>query len=94
MPTKPKRTEPIRGQAPKARFIENPGMGYGRAWQKLRMFVLRREPMCRSCGAAANEVDHIRPRSMGGTDDLDNLQPLCKPCHSRKTLKESVNTNR
>ena len=29
-------------------------------------------------------VDHIIPRSKGGTDDLDNLQPMCYLCNTKK----------
>jgi len=39
---------------------------------------------------AAAEVDHIVPLARGGTHDLANLQPLCKSCHSKKTMRESV----
>ena len=28
--------------------------------------------------------DHIFPRSLGGSDDLDNLRLLCRPCNSKK----------
>jgi len=31
------------------------------------------------------EFDHIHARSLGGSDELDNLRPLCPECHSIKT---------
>lgn len=62
--------------------------GYDRRWRRLRQLVLTREPFCRMCGAPATEVDHIIPLSRGGTNALENLQPLCKRCHARKTMRE------
>lgn len=60
--------------------------GYGRTWQRLRRMVLAREPVCRSCQREpASEVDHIIALDKGGTNAMENLQGLCKPCHSRKT---------
>lgn len=29
-------------------------------------------------------VDHIKPKSLGGPDTLDNYQPMCSPCNTRK----------
>lgn len=29
-------------------------------------------------------VDHIIPKSLGGSDDLDNLQPMCAGCNFKK----------
>lgn len=60
--------------------------GYDRRWRKLRLLVLREEPLCRLCREIgrvrlAQVVDHIKPKSDGGTDERENLQPLCAHCH-------------
>lgn len=74
--------------------------GYGWAWQKLRLFVLRRDMgLCQPCLAIdrtelATEVDHIIPKAKGGTDALENLQAICRPCHERKTAHENGRTYR
>ena len=36
----------------------------------------------------AEEVDHIKPVFLGGTDDLDNLRALCRPCHVKVTTEQ------
>jgi|694.fasta_scaffold07358_18 5-methylcytosine-specific restriction protein A len=65
--------------------------GYDRQWQRLRLAFLRAHPLCIECAkegitTPATEVDHITPKRDGGQDDWDNLQPLCKRHHSRKTM--------
>ena len=62
--------------------------GYDRRWRKIRLMFLRANPLCASCGRPANEVDHITPKRAGGEDDDENLQALCKSCHSVKTMRE------
>jgi hypothetical protein len=42
---------------------------------------------CALCGAAALEIDHIIPVSLGGTGEIDNLRPLCIPCHKEETKR-------
>lgn len=34
------------------------------------------------------DIDHILPIANGGKNSIDNLQPLCKSCHAKKTAKE------
>jgi 5-methylcytosine-specific restriction endonuclease McrA len=46
---------------------------------------------CNRCGKwfkkSDIDVDHIIPQSRGGTDDLWNLQALCKHCNRSKQAK-------
>jgi len=70
--------------------------GYDRRWDKLSLWYRHKHPLCRLCLAAgrvtpATQVDHIKPKRLGGTDDLANLQSLCHSCHSSKTRKEQAN---
>ena len=52
--------------------------------RSLRTEVLFSGP-CAYCGdPAPTQVDHIMPRSRGGTDDRANLAPACKGCNMEK----------
>ena len=64
--------------------------GYtSREWKSTRQRILERDPLCCEClKNLSNECDHIIPKNQGGTDNDDNMQGLCKSCHSTKTLKE------
>jgi 5-methylcytosine-specific restriction endonuclease McrA len=39
---------------------------------------------CQYCGAAAENIDHVVPRSKGGTHTWDNVVAACRPCNMRK----------
>ena len=62
--------------------------GYGRAWRIVRALQLNAHPKCARCGAVATDVDHIIPKSAGGTNKWANLQSLCHSCHSSKTVTQ------
>ena len=59
---------------------------------QLRTFIFSRSNnKCVYCGAKATEIDHIIPRSSGGTNSVYNLVASCRACNekkSNKTLKE------
>ena len=59
---------------------------------KLRSFIFNRSNgKCVYCGAKATDIDHVIPRSSGGTNSVYNLVASCRACNekkSNKTLKE------
>lgn len=82
---------------PKAKaWVHNPTIERcaGRAWMKKRTLIMQRDGyLCQPCKrkgklTPAAEVDHIKPRHMGGTSDYDNLEAICKGCHKVKTDQE------
>jgi 5-methylcytosine-specific restriction protein A len=70
--------------------------GYGAGWDRTRARILDRDKhLCQVCLKAgrytpATEVDHIKPKAQGGTDDDDNLQAIDKVCHAAKTEDEAA----
>ena len=56
-----------------------------REWQEL---LDRHEQKCARCGTTDRITrDHIVPLAKGGTDEIDNIQPLCISCNCRKWTK-------
>ena len=47
--------------------------------------------VCNNILDASYEVDHINPLYNGGTNDLTNLQALCRNCHGKKTIYDKLN---
>ena len=39
---------------------------------------------CQYCGATAENIDHVIPRSRGGTHTWENVVAACRPCNTRK----------
>ena len=53
---------------------------------KLRSFVFNRSNnKCVYCGAKATEIDHVIPRSSGGTNSIYNLVASCRACNKKKS---------
>ena len=69
--------------------------GYGAEWQRTRKAILLRDNyLCVPCTTngrvtPATQVDHIKPKADGGTDEHTNLQSICTDCHKIKTAQDS-----
>lgn len=55
-----------------------------RAGLSRRAVLLRDQQRCQYCGATAEDVDHVVPRSKGGRHAWDNVVAACRRCNSRK----------
>lgn len=57
-----------------------------RGYRKHRETVYDRDGRrCVSCGSQDDlTIDHVVPRSNGGSDHIENLQTLCRSCNCRK----------
>lgn len=85
--------------------IESVGLPWQPQWEQSerdpkKVRVLERDNyICQNCGTYDEHchVDHILPRSRGGSNDIENLQALCAKCNSSKgalTMEEWEETGR
>ena len=73
---------PVSPRMPRGRALVKPTT----AWSRKHCAAARErdQGLCRYCRALGRTIDHVVPRSHGGTDDLDNLVTCCRWCNSRK----------
>ena len=62
----------------------------------IRYQVLKRAGgCCEACGVSIRttqiDVDHIVPRALGGSNDISNLQALCRTCNAQKRHLDDTN---
>ncbi|MBC8522360.1 HNH endonuclease [PVC group bacterium] len=77
------------------RYVSDPVPGNAR-FQALK----RANHRCDLCGVKQDDenyeerlplhVDHIKPRSKGGSNELDNLQVLCRKCNLGKSDRDDT----
>ena len=73
----------------RARKLAAEGSHTDKEWQSLKAFY---DYKCLCCGKREPEIrltrDHVIPLTKGGTDSIDNVQPLCARCNSKKNNKQ------
>lgn len=62
---------------------------YNYQWSRIRERYVKSHPLCEEClkegrYTPVEEVHHILPLSVGGTNDFNNLMSLCRSCHLKK----------
>lgn len=72
----------------RARKLSVTGSHTDKEWQELKAFY---KCKCLCCGRQEPQItltrDHVIPITQGGTDSIDNIQPLCARCNSKKSTK-------
>lgn len=72
----------------RARKLAADGFHTENEWQYLKAFY---DFKCLRCGRSEPEIqltrDHVIPLTLGGTDSIGNIQPLCAHCNSKKSNK-------
>lgn len=64
------------------RFVHVPYRG--KASLSRRGVFIRDDHACQYCGRAAENVDHVVPRSRDGAHDWENVVAACRRCNSKK----------
>lgn len=63
-------------------------------FKNARRETIEKKTKCHECEDYATELHHIIAVKDGGTDDKNNLMPLCEKCHKEYTSDQIVERNK
>ena len=69
------------------------GNGGSHSAAQIRDLLVKQRHRCPSCSASLRRgyhVDHIMPIALGGSNDISNIQLLCRVCNERKSFLHPV----
>lgn len=62
------------------------------SFEERKQIKQRKGNRCCNCESCVSlQIDHIIPIAKGGSNDINNLQLLCRACHLQKTTQEAAN---
>lgn len=75
--------------------VDSPYVTFGVSGEQRERIMQRDNRRCVRCGSDSRlTIDHIHPRSKGGSGEDVNLQVLCHSCNSSKNNREAAENSR
>jgi 5-methylcytosine-specific restriction endonuclease McrA len=77
-----------------ARYARERGASGFHSLEEWEALKAKHGQRCIGCGENKPLTrDHIIPLALGGSHDIENIQPLCRNCNSRKWMKLNIYEN-
>lgn len=77
-----------------ARYARERGASGSHTLEQWEALKAEHDHKCIGCGETKPLTrDHIIPLALGGSHDIENIQPLCRNCNSRKWMKLNIYEN-
>jgi 5-methylcytosine-specific restriction endonuclease McrA len=88
----PERTRVLQAAKTARRYARRRGAGGSHTAEEWAALCQAYGNMCLRCGATGRPLtrDHVVPLVLGGTNTIDNLQPLCFGCNSAKGGRKTI----
>jgi 5-methylcytosine-specific restriction endonuclease McrA len=70
-------------------YLDRKRLGQRAEYRQMKSRIFAIHDCCQNCGSKERlTIDHIKPMSLGGKHEPDNIQVLCLSCNASKGQKE------